>query len=83
MEAVEFVQKKHIPTICLGGGGYTKENVARCWAIESAMSVNHYFDPKEKLPDNLHYENSYSDNRLFYYPRQNLSILHDLNDHDY
>lgn len=42
--AVEYVLKKNIPTILLGGGGYNIDNVARCWTIESGMVVGHEFD---------------------------------------
>ena len=35
-EAVRFVRGFGIPTLVTGGGGYTKTNVARCWANETA-----------------------------------------------
>lgn len=28
-----------LPTIMLGGGGYTPENVARCWAYETGLTL--------------------------------------------
>lgn len=31
----------NIPMIMLGGGGYTIENVARCWAYETSVLVHH------------------------------------------
>ena len=40
-EAFEHVKNKRLPLLCLGGGGYTKENVSRCWTIESAISIGH------------------------------------------
>lgn len=36
---VEFVLSYGLPTIVLGGGGYTIRNVARCWAYETASIV--------------------------------------------
>ena len=35
-EAVRFVRGFGVPTLVTGGGGYTKTNVARCWANETA-----------------------------------------------
>eukprot|EP00759_Apiculatamorpha_spiralis_P033945 PhF_6_TR35050/c0_g1_i1/m.51073/K06067/HDAC1_2; histone deacetylase 1/2 len=34
---VEFARSFQIPMLVLGGGGYTVTNVARCWAMETAM----------------------------------------------
>ena len=31
-KCVSFVRDFNIPTLVLGGGGYTVRNVARCWA---------------------------------------------------
>ena len=39
------VQSFGVPTIVLGGGGYTIRNVARCWANETAVVLD------ETLPD--------------------------------
>lgn len=36
-ECVKHVKSFNVPTIILGGGGYTIENVARCWAYETAV----------------------------------------------
>ena len=30
-KCVDFVKSFNIPTLVLGGGGYTVRNVARCW----------------------------------------------------
>ncbi|KAJ4460666.1 putative Histone deacetylase 1 [Paratrimastix pyriformis] len=37
---VEFVKSFHLPTLVLGGGGYTIRNVARCWAYETSLLLN-------------------------------------------
>jgi histone deacetylase 1/2 len=42
---VEFVKSFGLPTLVLGGGGYTIRNVARCWANETAVVLG------ETLPD--------------------------------
>lgn len=53
-DCVEFVNSFNIPTLVVGGGGYTLRNVPRCWAYETAvvldtpikdaMPYNDYFD---------------------------------------
>lgn len=37
-----------VPTIMLGGGGYTIENVSRCWTYETAQVIG--MDIDEKIP---------------------------------
>ncbi|KAJ0524101.1 putative histone deacetylase [Helianthus annuus] len=34
-ECVRIVKKFGLPLLVTGGGGYTKENVARCWTVET------------------------------------------------
>lgn len=37
---VTFVKSFNIPTLVLGGGGYTVRNVARCWSYETSLLLN-------------------------------------------
>ena len=37
--AVSFVKSFGLPTLVLGGGGYTKTNVARAWTMETGALV--------------------------------------------
>lgn len=61
--AVKTVLKAGIPTILGGGGGYTIENVARCWAYETSIATN--IELPEKLPSGLYFESYFrSDNNL-------------------
>ncbi|WOL17060.1 histone deacetylase 9 isoform X4 [Canna indica] len=39
-ECVKFVKKFNLPLLVTGGGGYTKENVARCWAVETGVLLD-------------------------------------------
>lgn len=39
-ECVRIVKEFNIPMLVLGGGGYTKRNVARCWTHETAVLLN-------------------------------------------
>ena len=43
-----------VPMLVTGGGGYTKNNVARCWAYETAVLLDTRLD--NNLPDNDYYE---------------------------
>ncbi|KAK6989135.1 histone deacetylase 3 [Biomphalaria glabrata] len=36
-ECVDYVKSFNLPLLVLGGGGYTKRNVARCWTYETAV----------------------------------------------
>jgi histone deacetylase 1/2 len=51
---VSFVKKFDLPTLVLGGGGYTMRNVARTWAYETGLLVGADLDPI--LPYNEYYE---------------------------
>lgn len=51
---VRFVQTFGLPTLILGGGGYTMRNVARAWAYETALLVGKRIGPE--LPYNDYYE---------------------------
>ncbi|KAG0597225.1 hypothetical protein M758_UG322300 [Ceratodon purpureus] len=49
-ECVKFVKKFNIPLLVTGGGGYTKENVARCWTVETGVLVD--TELSNEIPDN-------------------------------
>ena len=51
---VKFVQSFGLPTLILGGGGYTMRNVARTWAYETGALVGDEIGPE--LPYNDYYE---------------------------
>ncbi len=36
---VQYLRKKNVPLILLGGGGYTVKNVARTWTYETACAL--------------------------------------------
>ena len=44
-ECVAICQRTGVPLVVLGGGGYTVQNVSRCWTAETAALVG------EDLPD--------------------------------
>ncbi|MBA0684004.1 hypothetical protein Goari_025621 [Gossypium aridum] len=39
-ECVKIVKKFNLPLLVTGGGGYTKENVARCWTVETGVLLD-------------------------------------------
>ncbi|KAG0249763.1 hypothetical protein DFQ27_009802 [Actinomortierella ambigua] len=51
---VAFVKSFNVPTIVVGGGGYTVRNVARAWTFETAVVLNEQLP--EELPFNPYFE---------------------------
>jgi len=56
---VAFMKSFNIPLLVLGGGGYIKSNVARCWANETATLLGKTLD--ENIPEHEFYYEYYSD----------------------
>ncbi|BFZ64749.1 histone deacetylase [Saitoella coloradoensis] len=44
-ECVRFVKSFGLPTLVLGGGGYTVRNVARCWTYETSICLDTALSP--------------------------------------
>lgn len=53
-ECVKFVKELNVPTLVLGGGGYTLRNVARCWTYETSLCVDEQIT--NELPMNAYLE---------------------------
>ncbi|KAI5793527.1 hypothetical protein FPQ18DRAFT_258159 [Pyronema domesticum] len=51
---VEFVKKFNLPTLVVGGGGYTMRNVSRAWCYETGVLVDQIVGPE--LPYSDFYE---------------------------
>ena len=53
---VQYLRRRNIPLILLGGGGYTVKNVARAWTYETAcaLGIEETIDPN--LPWNQYFE---------------------------
>ncbi|KAK9379390.1 uncharacterized protein V2V93DRAFT_373672 [Kockiozyma suomiensis] len=51
---VNFVKSFGLPTLVLGGGGYTMRNVARAWTYETGLLVGQAVGPE--IPYNDYYE---------------------------
>lgn len=54
-QCVKYVKSFGVPTLVLGGGGYTIRNVSRCWAFETATLLDREDIPNE-IPYNDYYE---------------------------
>ncbi|ETI20670.1 histone deacetylase RPD3 [Cladophialophora carrionii CBS 160.54] len=61
---VQFVKSFNLPTLILGGGGYTMRNVARTWAFETGCLVG------EQMTANLPYNDYYE----YYAPDYELDV---------
>ena len=47
---MRFVKKFNLPLLVTGGGGYKKENVARCWSGETGVLLD--TELPNEIPDN-------------------------------
>lgn len=74
---VKFVKKFNLPTLVLGGGGYTMRNVARAWAYETGVVVGEEMGPD--MPYNDYYEYFGPDYKLDVRP----SNMENMNTPDY
>ena len=71
-DCVAFVKSFNIPTLVLGGGGYTLRNVPRLWAYETAVLLD--TPVKDTLPYNDYFEYYGPDYRL-HLPVSNMQNL--------
>jgi histone deacetylase 1/2 len=53
-DCVNFVKSYGVPTLVLGGGGYTLRNVPRCWTYETAVILD--TPVKDSLPYNDYFD---------------------------
>ncbi len=56
-----MIKDYNLPTVILGGGGYTVRNVARCWTYETSLIVDEQLN--SELPDNGTYFAKYFSKR--------------------
>jgi histone deacetylase 1/2 len=78
-ECVKFTKSFGVPTLVLGGGGYTIRNVARCWAYETSVLLGKGI-PNE-VPYNDYFEYYAPDYKLHLTPepRENMNTEASLN----
>ena len=68
-ECVNYVKKFNLPILLLGGGGYTIENVSRCWAYETGVCLDEELSNDMPITD---YYNKYGPE----YKLHNKVIIH-------
>ncbi|KFY18321.1 hypothetical protein V493_08720 [Pseudogymnoascus sp. VKM F-4281 (FW-2241)] len=56
---IEFVKRLSVPTLVLGGGGYTIRNVARAWAYETGVLVGVDLQPSDLPVNDEYYQVNY------------------------
>ena len=73
-DAVRHMLSYQLPTLILGGGGYTIRNVARCWTYETAVVLGE--EIANELPYNDYYEYYGPDYKLHITPSnmENLNL---------
>ncbi len=76
-DCVAAVKSYGVPTLVLGGGGYTMRNVARCWAFETSVLLG--AELPDELPMNDFFEYYGPDYRLHITP----SNMENLNSREY
>ena len=54
-QCVKFVRSFGLPTLVLGGGGYTVRNVSRCWTYETAVVLGREVQNELPFTDYLEY----------------------------
>lgn len=54
-DCVSFVRDFNVPTLVVGGGGYTPRNVARCWTYETSLLVNEQISNELPMNDYLEF----------------------------
>lgn len=58
-ECVKFMKDFNVPMVLLGGGGYTIENVSRCWAYETSILLNQNIG--DKIPETNEFAEYYKE----------------------
>ncbi|KAI9796200.1 MAG: histone deacetylase [Piccolia ochrophora] len=65
-DCVAFVKSFNLPTVILGGGGYTPRNVARLWAYETSIAVGAQLN--ETLPAHTPFLKAFRPDRTLFPP---------------
>lgn len=79
--AVEKVLSKKTPCVLVGGGGYTIENVARCWAYEASLAGG--FELPAQLPKSLYFYDYYKHDKNLHFGDTNFSFNSEHNESEW
>ncbi|CAD8152549.1 unnamed protein product [Paramecium pentaurelia] len=70
-QCITYMKQFGVPLILLGGGGYTIQNVSRCWAYETGICLGQSID--EPIPTNdIYYKNYRGDFHLHFPIQENV-----------
>jgi len=65
-ECIKYMMAFNTPLVLLGGGGYTIENVSRCWAYETGVVLGQ--EISNDIPTNDYFYNLYeADNHKLHF----------------
>ena len=65
-ECVKYMLSFNVPIVFLGGGGYTIENVSRCWAYETGVILGTEIDNDLPKSDEFHHIYSMDNGKLHF-----------------
>jgi histone deacetylase 1/2 len=80
-DAVRHMLRYNLPIVLVGGGGYTVENVARCWAYETSICLGR--EIANELPKNLEFAESYKDEPILHFKAGSKATTNNQNDEAY
>ncbi|MCQ2818093.1 MAG: histone deacetylase [archaeon] len=73
-ECVKMVKSLNLPLLLLGGGGYTIENVSRCWTYETGLILGEEIQNEMPITD---YYNKYGPDYKLHIPKGNIPNLNE------
>ncbi|EFE37591.1 hypothetical protein TRV_07757 [Trichophyton verrucosum HKI 0517] len=80
---VAFTKSFGLPTLVLGGGGYTPRNVSRLWAYETAICVGAEDQLDPKLPETLPFRSHFQPDCSLFPPLSDLRKVENKNTKQY
>ncbi|KAI1927235.1 histone deacetylase [Ophidiomyces ophidiicola] len=80
---VAFTKTFGLPTLVVGGGGYTPRNVSRLWAYETAICLDAENDLNPMLPDTLRFRSQFRPDCSLFPPLSEMRKLENKNSKAY
>ena len=71
--AVDYLKKKGIPLLVVGGGGYTLRNVPRCWTYETSLMTG--VEIENEIPESNEYRDYFCPEYKIHSPVSNMENL--------
>ncbi|EEQ86692.1 hypothetical protein RJZ56_006918 [Blastomyces dermatitidis] len=80
---VAYTKSFGLPTLVVGGGGYTPRNVSRLWAYETAICIDGAQDINPRLPDSLPFRTHFKPDCSLFPPLSDMRRLENRNSKAY